>query len=93
VGRLDRMVGLSSLVGRATTSWVTGRVRHAFGGPEPDLGASAKDVARTLSQLKGVALKAGQQLAARARHLDLPDEVRGALAHAAPRRPSPPRSP
>lgn len=80
MGRLDRMVGLSSLVGRATTSWVTGRVRHAFGGPEPDLGASAKDVARTLSQLKGVALKAGQQLAQLAVHLDLPDDVRDALA-------------
>ncbi len=80
MGRLGRVVGLSSMVGRATTTWVTGRLRRAIGGEEPDLAESARDVAQTLARMKGVAMKAGQQLAQLSVHLDLPDDVRDALS-------------
>ncbi len=85
MGRFGRVMGLGALVGRTTSSWVTGRVRQALGGAEPDVGQEARDLAHALGNLRGVAMKAGQQLALLSVHLDLPPDVQQALGtlHAA----------
>jgi predicted unusual protein kinase regulating ubiquinone biosynthesis (AarF/ABC1/UbiB family) len=86
MGTLSRLAGLGSLVGRTTTRYVQGRVRGALGRAEPDEATvQVREVVAQLSRLKGAAMKAGQQLALLAVHLDLPPEIRAALGtlHAA----------
>lgn len=79
MGRLQRIVGLGTLVGNTASSLISDRVRPLLGGSARSTGQAARDLAESLSKLKGVAMKAGQQLALLSVHLDLPEEVQQAL--------------
>ena len=82
--RLARVATLGGLAGRTGGRAVRSTLRGWMGDARADdakaaLGA-ARDVARTLGRLRGGATKFGQALAIAAEHLDLPDDVRLALA-------------
>jgi predicted unusual protein kinase regulating ubiquinone biosynthesis (AarF/ABC1/UbiB family) len=84
--RLARVASLGGLAGRTGGRAVRSTLRGWMGDARADdakaaLGA-ARDVARTLGRLRGGATKFGQALAIAAEHLDLPDDVRQALAAA-----------
>ena len=73
-GRWSRWAKLGSLTSRMTGH----RVRERLFGTT-DRAAAARELADALSQLKGAAMKVGQQAALAASALDLPAEVQGAL--------------
>ncbi len=68
-GKLRRLAELGSLGAGATRAWL----KRATPGEQ------ARDLARSLGRMRGVAQKAGQQLALLASHLDLPEDVQQAL--------------
>jgi predicted unusual protein kinase regulating ubiquinone biosynthesis (AarF/ABC1/UbiB family) len=74
VGRLTRLAKLGGLTSRLTGHGVRERL---FG--RTDRLAAARDVAESLGQLKGAAMKVGQQVGLMASALDLPDEVQRTL--------------
>lgn len=85
--RLGRLARLGSLTGRVSTSLLTERVKGAFRSEEAQRAAldevqrdNAQQVAKVLGQLKGAAMKVGQQVALAASHLDLPDDISQALS-------------
>jgi predicted unusual protein kinase regulating ubiquinone biosynthesis (AarF/ABC1/UbiB family) len=78
--RLKRIVDLTGLTGRVTTSYLSQRVRSAIAGSEnADLDRThvenAERVVEAMGRLKGAAMKLGQGMAIAARSLDLPPEV------------------
>lgn len=75
MGTLDRWVGLGALVGSSARRYL----RHRVAGAPEDPAEAVRDAVARLSRLKGAAMKAGQQLAQLAVHLDLPDDVRTTL--------------
>ncbi|MFT6146499.1 MAG: putative unusual protein kinase regulating ubiquinone biosynthesis (AarF/ABC1/UbiB family), partial [Myxococcota bacterium] len=78
------MAKLGTLGGKVGARWVQDRVNGAMGRAETARdkvrARTATDIAETLGTLKGAAMKAGQQLAMAAQHMDLPDEVKAPLA-------------
>ncbi|MEZ4237647.1 MAG: AarF/ABC1/UbiB kinase family protein [Myxococcota bacterium] len=86
MSRLKRLATLGGLTSKVTTSYLGARVRDAFLDDERRKKAldrlhlqNAEQITATLSQMKGAAMKLGQQLAAAAGSLDLPPEVANAL--------------
>ncbi|MCB9758523.1 MAG: AarF/ABC1/UbiB kinase family protein [Alphaproteobacteria bacterium] len=84
LGRIARLGGLTSRVG---SSYLGQRISGVFQDPERRERAmrrlhieNAQKVVGTMGQLKGAAMKVGQQLAQVAEGLDLPDEVAGILS-------------
>ena len=81
-----RLASLGAMTTRVAGSYLEQRVRSAITGEPRDRIRdrfqlkTAQDVAETLGQLKGAAMKVGQGLSVLAGQLDLPDEVREALA-------------
>ena len=73
-GRLKRLARLGGLTGRLTGHGIRERL---FG--DGDRTEAARDLAESLSQLKGAAMKVGQQIAVAASALDLPKDVQHAL--------------
>lgn len=94
MSRWKRLATLGGLTGKVTSSYLGAAVRDAVKGvagaaldDEARKAAkerlhleNAKEIAETLSKMKGAAMKLGQQLANAAGSLDLPDEVAGTLA-------------
>ena len=84
MSRFSRMAKLGSLGSKVGARWVQDRVNGVMGRAETARdkvrARTATDIADTLSNLKGAAMKAGQQLAMAAQHLDLPDDVKAPLA-------------
>lgn len=86
VSRWKRLATLGGLTGKVTSSYLAGKVKDAFLDEDVRTRArqklhldNAKEIAETLSKMKGAAMKLGQQMAVAAASLDLPDEVAGAL--------------
>lgn len=78
--RLERYAQLGALASRVGATALAARVAGRDGTQEdPALRARAEDLARTLGQLRGAAMKLGQSLAIAADHLDLSPELRAAL--------------
>lgn len=78
--RLERYAQLGALAGRVGATALAARVSGRDGTTgDPALRARAEDLARTLGQLRGAAMKLGQSLSIAADHLDLAPEIRGAL--------------
>lgn len=73
-GRLQRLARLGGITSRLAGLGVRERLGGAV-----DRARTARDVAESLSQLKGAAMKVGQQAALLARALDLPADVQRAL--------------
>lgn len=84
MSRLSRMAKLGTLGSKVGARWVQDRVNGVMGRAESARdkvrARTASDIADTLGTLKGAAMKAGQQLALAAQHMDLPDEVKAPLA-------------
>lgn len=87
MSRWKRLATLGGLGGRVGSSYLGAKVREVFQDEDGrDHGRDAVNldnavrIANTLSQLKGAAMKLGQQLAVAAGSLDLPPEVAGALS-------------
>lgn len=85
--RWSRMTRLGALTSRVTSKLVTGRVQGIFQSDEQKEKTrharqleAVTDIASTLSQLKGAAMKVGQQLANVTAHLDLPPELEKQLS-------------
>ena len=79
MSRLGRFARLGALSGRVAGTAVRERVRRAFGAQPGEISGQlrqAEDLVATLGQLKGAAMKVGQQLAVAASSLDLPDDIR-----------------
>ncbi len=79
-----RLAKLGAMTSRVAASYVQEGVRHVLGTRTAATTAAAHvrnaaDMARQLAQLKGAAMKMGQQLALFADALDLPPEVRETL--------------
>lgn len=86
MSRWRRLATLGGLTTKVTSSYLGAKVRGAFLDEDGRSKArdrlnldSAEQIAATLSQMKGAAMKLGQQLANAAGALDLPPEVAGAL--------------
>lgn len=81
MGTVSRLVDLGSLVGQTAGRALGSRVREAFGTPPAPTESAdrVREVVASLSKLKGAAMKAGQQLAVLAVHLDLPEDIRKSL--------------
>ena len=87
MSRWKRLATLGGLTGRVGSSYLGAKVKDAFLDEERRKQArealqleSAARIAATLSQMKGAAMKLGQQIAVAASSLDLPPEVTGALS-------------
>jgi predicted unusual protein kinase regulating ubiquinone biosynthesis (AarF/ABC1/UbiB family) len=87
VSRLKRLATLGGLTSRVTSSYLGARVRDAFLDEDRRKRAmqrlhldNAEQIATTLAQMKGAAMKLGQQLAVAATSLDLPPEVVASLS-------------
>jgi predicted unusual protein kinase regulating ubiquinone biosynthesis (AarF/ABC1/UbiB family) len=85
--RLGRLARLGRLTTSVSASYVSDRVRSVFRSEDANKEAldrvhvdNAAKVAEVLGQLKGAAMKVGQQVAMAASSLDLPDEVTGVLS-------------
>jgi predicted unusual protein kinase regulating ubiquinone biosynthesis (AarF/ABC1/UbiB family) len=80
-GRLGRLARLGGLGARVTGSYLGQKVREALGRPtEAGEGdalhlRNAKDIAEQMRQMRGAAMKIGQQLALYAGSFGLPDDV------------------
>lgn len=86
-GRLRRIARLGGLTARVTTSYVGQKVKETFQNTELRQRArdrlhidNALDIVQTVGNLKGAAMKVGQQVAMYASQLDLPEEVSSTLA-------------
>ncbi|MCB9794867.1 MAG: AarF/ABC1/UbiB kinase family protein [Alphaproteobacteria bacterium] len=86
-GRLSRVARLGGLTSRVGSSYLGQRVASVFQDEDKRRRAmerlhidNAKKVVGTMGQLKGAAMKVGQQLAQVVESLDLPDEVAGILS-------------
>ena len=73
-GRLRRLARLGGLTSKMTGFGVRDRL---FGGQDPAV--AARELADVLSNMKGAAMKVGQQVSLMASALDLPDDVQTAL--------------
>lgn len=87
MSRWKRLATLGGLTGRVGSSYLGARVKDVFLDEDRRKHAmealhleNATQIAATLSQMKGAAMKLGQQLAVAASSLDLPPEVSGALS-------------
>ena len=82
--RLKRLAKLGALTGRVAGRTLRDRAkgavrRGAARGQNVLSNETAEDITNTLGRLKGVAMKAGQQLAMVASHMDLPEEIQRKL--------------
>ena len=78
--RLQRLAKLGALTGRVAGRSLRDRAkgvvkRGAARTQNVLSNETAEDITNTLGRLKGVAMKAGQQLAMVASHMDLPEEI------------------
>jgi len=85
--RLSRLAKLGGLTGRVTSGYIGNKVRDAFRNEDMRSKArkklhldTAKEIAASMSKMKGAAMKLGQQMAMAADALDLPAEVAGTLS-------------
>lgn len=82
-GRLGRLARLGGLGARVTGSYIGQKVREVLGRAEGDTDAlhvkNAKDIAEQMRQMKGAAMKLGQQLALYADSFGLPEDVTAIL--------------
>lgn len=86
-GRLGRLARLGRLTTKVTGAYLSERVRDVFRdgeatreGHERLATDNAEALVETLGRLKGAAMKFGQSLAMAAKHLDLPEDAKRALA-------------
>jgi predicted unusual protein kinase regulating ubiquinone biosynthesis (AarF/ABC1/UbiB family) len=85
-GRLSRLLQLGAMTGRVASSYVREGIKATLGRAtdRDELDRlhveNARDLAQGLAQLKGAAMKLGQQLALFSDALNLPEEVRDTLS-------------
>jgi predicted unusual protein kinase regulating ubiquinone biosynthesis (AarF/ABC1/UbiB family) len=85
-GRLSRLLQLGAMTGRVASSYVREGIKATLGraSDAAELDRvhveNARDLAQGLAQLKGAAMKLGQQLALFSDVLNLPEEVRDTLS-------------